>query len=148
MSHASDMSKSADKPRSTKATILATPHVISVVDDDESFREAMARLIRSLGHSVAAFDSAEDFLMSDRVNETECLICDVRMPRMSGIELQRNLIANDHRLPIIFVTAHPTKGSREDALAAGAIGFLNKPCAEDALIALLDQALRGRSAAK
>jgi len=148
MSHASDMSKSADKPRSTKATILATPHVISVIDDDESFREAMARLIRSLGHSVAAFDSAEDFLMSDRVNETECLICDIRMPRMSGVELQRDLIAKGHRFPIIFVTAHPTMGSREEALTAGAIGFLSKPCDEDALIALLDQGLRRRSAAR
>jgi FixJ family two-component response regulator len=148
MSHASDMSKSADRPRSAKTEILATPHVISVVDDDESFRGAMARLIRSLGHSVAAFDSAEDFLMSDRVNETECLICDIRMPRMSGVELQRNLIAKDHRFPIIFVTAHPTMGSREEALTAGAIGFLSKPCDEDALIALLDQALRGRGAAK
>jgi FixJ family two-component response regulator len=148
MSHASDMSKSADRPRSTKSAVPATPHVISVVDDDKSFRGAMARLIRSLGHSVAAFDSAEDFLMSDRVNETECLICDIRMPRMSGIELQKNLIANDHRLPIIFVTAHPTKASREEALAAGAIGFLSKPCDEDALIALLDQALPARGAAE
>lgn len=108
----------------------------------------MARLIRSLGHCVAAFDSAQEFLGSDRVSETECLICDVRMPGMSGIELQRNLIAKDLRLPIIFVTAHPTMGAREDALAAGAIGFLSKPCDEDALIALLDQALRGRSAVK
>jgi FixJ family two-component response regulator len=148
MSHASDMSKSADRPRSTKTEVLATPHVISLVDDDKSFRGAMARLIRSLGHSVAAFDSAEDFLMSDRVNETECLICDVRMPRMSGIELQRNLVAKDHRFPIIFVTAHPTQVVREEALAAGAIGFLSKPCDEDALIALLDQALRGPSAAQ
>ena len=84
MSHASNMSKSADRPRSDKPAVLATPRIISVVDDDESFRGAMARLIRSLGHSVAAFDSAEDFLMSDRVNKTECLICDIRMPRMSG----------------------------------------------------------------
>jgi FixJ family two-component response regulator len=142
------MSKSADRPPPIEAAILGTPHVVSVVDDDDSFRGAMARLIRSLGHSVAAFESAEHFLMSDRVNETECLICDVRMPRMSGIELQRNLIARDHRFPIIFVTAHPTMGSREEALAAGAIGLLSKPCAEDALIALLDQALRGRSATK
>jgi FixJ family two-component response regulator len=145
MSHASGMSKSADRPRSTKT---ARPHAISVVDDDNSFRGAMERLIRSLGHSVAAFDSAEDFLMSDRVDETECLICDVRMPGMSGVELQRNLIAKHHRFPIIFVTAHPTMGAREDALAAGAIGFLSKPCDEDTLIALLDQALRGRSAPK
>ena len=148
MSHACEMSKSADTPRSTKPERVETPHVISIVDDDRSFREAMARLMRSLGHSVAAFDSAERFLLSDRVNETDCLICDVRMPRMNGIELQKDLIAKGHSIPIIFVTAHPTEGAREDALAAGAIGFLNKPCNEDTLIALLDEALVGRSATK
>src|SRR5262245_5390763 len=121
------MPKSADRPRSTKTDFLATPHVISIVDDDKSFRGAIARLIRSLGHSVAAFDSAEHFLQSDRVSETECLICDVRMPRMSGIELQRHLIGKGYRLPIIFVTANPTESARKDALAAGAIGFLTKP---------------------
>ena len=135
-----------DRPRSTKPELVTTPHVIAIVDDDKSFREAMARLMRSLGYSVAAFDSAECFLLSDRVNETDCLICDVRMPRMSGIELQKELIARRHRLPIIFVTAHPTEGAREDALAAGAVAFLSKPCNEDTLIALLDQALHGRSA--
>jgi FixJ family two-component response regulator len=142
------MSKSADRPRSTHSAPAATPHVIAIVDDDKSFREAMARLMRSLGHSVAAFDSAEHFLLSDRVSDTDCLICDVRMPRMSGIELQKDLIARCHRIPIIFVTAHPTEGAREDALAAGAIGFLSKPCNQDTLIALLDQALGGRAAAK
>jgi FixJ family two-component response regulator len=139
------MSKPADKPRATTRQQVAKPHVISIVDDDKSFREAMARLIRSHGHSIAAFGSAEDFLESGRVNETDCLICDIRMQRMSGIELQKALIADRYRLPIIFVTAYPTEGAREDALAAGAIGFLNKPCDEDTLIALVDQALRGRS---
>ena len=148
MSHPSDMPKSADRPRSTKTDFLSTPHVISIVDDDKSFRGAIGRLIRSLGHSVAAFDSAEDFLQSDRVNETQCLICDVRMPRMSGLELQSDLIAKGYRLPIIFVTVNPTESARKDALAAGAIGFLSKPCSEDTLIALLDEALRGRSATK
>ena len=138
------MSKSVDRPRSTKSEPAATPHVIAIVDDDKSFREAMARLMRSLGHAVAAFDSAEHFLLSDRISDTDCLICDVRMPRMSGVELQRCLTAKSHRIPIIFVTAHPTEGAREDALAAGAIGFLSKPCNQDTLIALLDRALRGR----
>jgi len=142
------MPKSAERPRSTKTDFSATPHVISIVDDDKSFRGAIARLIRSLGHSVAAFDSAEDFLQSNRVNETECLICDVRMPRMSGLELQSDLIGKGYQLPIIFVTANPTESARKSALAAGAIGFLNKPCNEDTLIALLDEALRGRSAAR
>src|SRR5262245_26153026 len=140
------MPKSAETPRSTKTDVSAAPHVISIVDDDASFRGAIARLIRSLGHSVAAFDSAEDFLQSSRVNETECLICDVRMPRMSGLELQSDLIGKGYTLPIIFVTANPTESARGHALAAGAIGFLNKPCNEDTLIALLDEALRGRSA--
>jgi FixJ family two-component response regulator len=148
MADASAMSKSADRPLATKPEQVCTPRVISIVDDDKSFREAMARLMRSLGHSVAAFDSAEGFLRSDRVNETDCLICDVRMPRMSGIDLQKHLIAKRQRVPIIFVTAHPTEGAREDALAAGAIGFLRKPCNEETLIGLLDQALRGRSATK
>src|SRR5262245_25529048 len=138
------MPKSAERPRSTKTDISATPHVISIVDDDKSFRGAIARLIRSLGHSVATFDSAEDFLQSDRLIETNCLICDVRMPRMSGIELQSKLIAKGYRLPIIFVTANPTESARKEALAAGAIGFLNKPFSEDTLITLLDEALRGR----
>lgn len=122
------------------------PPIISIVDDDESFRNAIASLIRSLGHSVAAFDSAEDFLQSDRVNDTECLICDVRMPRMNGLELQTDLIGRGYRLPIIFVTANPTESARKHALAAGAIGFLTKPCNEDTLIALLDEALRGHGA--
>ena len=137
------MPKSVERPRSTRTDVSATPHLISIVDDDKSFRGAIARLIRSLGHSVSAFDSAEDFLQSDRLNETSCLICDVRMPRMSGIELQSNLITKGYRLPIIFVTANPTESARKEALAAGAIGFLNKPCNEETLIALLDEALRG-----
>lgn len=140
------MPKAAEKPRSAKTEYAATPRVISVVDDDESFRGAIARLIRSLGHSVAAFESAEDFLQSDRLNETACLICDVRMPRMSGLELQSALIAKGYRLPIVFVTANPTESARKSALAAGALGFLNKPCNEGTLIALLDEALGGRSA--
>ena len=142
------MPKSAERPRSTKTDFTATPHVISIVDDDKSFRAAIARLIRSLGHSVAAFDSAEDFLQSDRLNETSCLICDVRMPRMTGLELQSDLIGKGRGLPIIFVTANPTESARKCALAAGAIGFLNKPCNEDTLIALLDEALRGRGATR
>jgi FixJ family two-component response regulator len=119
-------------------------HVISIVDDDESFRGAIARLVRSLGHSVLAFDSAEGFLQSGRVSETECLICDVRMPRMGGLELQGSLLDKGHRLPIIVVTANPTESARRISVAAGAIGFLSKPCNQDTLIALLDEALRGR----
>ena len=140
------MSKSADRPRASPSEPVVAPRTISIVDDDKSFREAMARLMRSLGHAVAAFDSAERFLLSGRVEQTDCLICDVRMPRMGGIALQQALIAKQLHIPIIFVTAHPTKGAHEEAQAAGAIGFLNKPCNEQTLIALLEQALGGRKA--
>jgi FixJ family two-component response regulator len=136
------MPKSPGRHRSTKPDFSATTtHVVAIVDDDESFRGAVVRLLRSLGHSVAAFDSAEDFLQSNRVDETECLICDVRMPRMSGLELQSDLIGKGFRLPIIFVTANPTETARRSAIGAGAIGYLSKPFDEATLIALLDEAL-------
>ena len=115
--------------------------VISIVDDDASFRRATARLVRSLGHAVAAFSSAEEFLSSDRLHDTACLISDVQMPGMSGIELQNQLLAQGVRLPVIFITAYPESKAREQALASGALGFLNKPFNEDKLIACLDQAL-------
>jgi FixJ family two-component response regulator len=115
--------------------------VISIVDDDASFRRATARLVRSLGHAVAAFSSAEEFLSSDRLRNTACLISDVQMPGMSGIELQNQLRAQGVQLPVIFITAYPESKAREQALAAGALGFLNKPFNEDKLIACLDQAL-------
>jgi FixJ family two-component response regulator len=115
--------------------------VISIVDDDASFRRATARLVRSLGHAVAAFASAEEFLKSDRIGETACLISDVQMPGMSGLELQGRLLAQGVRLPVIFITAYPESNAREQALASGALGFLNKPFNEDNLIACLDQAL-------
>jgi FixJ family two-component response regulator len=115
--------------------------VISIVDDDASFRRATARLVRSLGHAVAAFSSAEEFLKSDRIHDTACLISDVQMPGMSGIELQNRLLAEGFQLPVIFITAYPESKAREQALASGALGFLNKPFNEDKLIACLDQAL-------
>jgi FixJ family two-component response regulator len=115
--------------------------VVSIVDDDASFRRATARLVRSLGHSVAAFSSAEEFLSSDRLRDTACLISDVQMPGMSGIELQNQLLAQGVQLPVIFITAYPESRAREQALASGALGFLNKPFNEDKLIACLDQAL-------
>jgi FixJ family two-component response regulator len=115
--------------------------VISIVDDDASFRRAAARLVRSLGHSVVAFGSAEEFLKSDCLRDTACLISDVQMPGMSGLELQNQLLAQGVRLPVIFITAYPESEARERALASGALGFLNKPFNEEKLIACLDQAL-------
>ena len=118
--------------------------VISIVDDDESFRRAMTDLIRSFGYSVASFASGEEFLQSDRLRDTACLITDVQMPGMSGLDLQGALLARGSRVPIIFVAADPGSKARSHALASGALAFLTKPFREEKLIALLDQALAGR----
>lgn len=115
--------------------------LISIVDDDASFRRATARFVNSLGFSVATFGSAGEFLASDRLSDTACLISDVQMPGMSGIELQSQLRAQGRRLPIIFVTAYPESAARGRALAAGALGFLSKPFSADELISYLEQAL-------
>ncbi len=119
--------------------------VIAIVDDDESFRRATMSFIRSLGYGVAPFASAEAFLQSDRLQDTDCLITDVQMPGMSGIELQGKLIEQGHRLPVIFVTAFPEMKARARALAAGAIGFLAKPFSDNKMIACLNEALASRS---
>src|SRR5215510_13377872 len=108
-------------------SILKKAPVISIVDDDASFRRATGRLVESLGYEVEKFGSAEEFLKSGRVDDTACLISDVQMPGMSGIDLQNRLLAQGYRLPIIFVTAYPESNVRAQALASGALGFLNKP---------------------
>lgn len=115
--------------------------VISVVDDDTSFRRATARLIHSLGHTVVSFSSAEEFLASGRVDETACLVSDVKMPGMTGIELQSRLRQQGCELPVIFITAYPERNAKSRALASGAVGFLNKPFRDDELISCLDRAL-------
>jgi FixJ family two-component response regulator len=115
--------------------------VISIVDDDESVREATKGLVRSLGYTAATFASGEEFLNSDRVNDTSCLITDVQMPGLTGLELQSRLTAMDRRIPIIFVTAFPQEQVRARALKAGAVGFLSKPFSDDSLIVCLDRAL-------
>ena len=114
--------------------------MISIVDDDKSVREAANSLIRSLGYATATFASGEEFLESGCLSETECLITDVRMPGMSGVDLQSRLIANGNRTPVIFVTADPDESTRERALGAGALGFLIKPICEESLIACLERA--------
>jgi FixJ family two-component response regulator len=115
--------------------------MISIVDDDRSVREAASMLILSLGYTAETFASAEEFLESGRLCETKCLITDLQMPGMSGIELQSHLAAHGHGTPVIFVTAYPEESLRARALNAGAFGFLSKPFSEDALIACLDRAL-------
>jgi len=100
--------------------------MISIVDDDESVREATKGLVRSLGHSVAAFASAEEFLQSKWIDDTRCVISDVQMPGLSGVDLQSRLIAQGNRTPIIFVSAFSDERTRARALKAGAIGFFEQ----------------------
>jgi len=122
--------------------LRSTP-LISIVDDDESIREATRGLVRSLGYQAATFASAEEFLNSARLNDTSCLITDVQMPGLSGVELQRRLLADGRAMPTIFVTAFPDERTRTRVLTAGAIGYLSKPYDEESLIACLDTALNG-----
>ena len=118
--------------------------VISIVDDDQSMRDATSRLVRSLGFAVATFASAEDFLESARVDDTSCLITDVQMPGLSGVELQSRLIADGRHMPIIGVTAHPEESIRTQMMEAGAVGFLSKPFNDECLINCLATALKSR----
>ena len=115
--------------------------VISVIDDDESVRAATCNLVRSLGYIVHPFASAVEFLRSGSLQGTSCVIADVRMPGMTGVELQASLRAQGHSVPFIFITAFPVEISRARALKAGAICFLTKPFDGDTLIRCLESAL-------
>jgi FixJ family two-component response regulator len=103
------------------------PLLISIVDDDDLIRAAVENLVRSLGFSARAFASAESFLQSSLVTETRCLILDVQMPKMSGVELQEHLSHLGFKIPIIFITAYPDETVKARALNAGAVCFLHKP---------------------
>jgi FixJ family two-component response regulator len=117
--------------------------VLSVVDDDTSVRIATGRLIRSLGFKVEMFTSGEEFLHLGRLQETCCLVLDVHMPGMSGLQLQSHLAAAGHRIPIIFITAYPDETTRTRALQAGAVDFLDKPFSDEALLSAIGLALEG-----
>jgi FixJ family two-component response regulator len=120
-----------------------TRGLISVVDDDESIRRTTAFLIKSFGFRAAAFESAETFLKSGQLHETSCLIVDVQMPGMNGLELQSELAAAGYDIPIIFITAYDNKLSRQQAMQAGAIAFLGKPFSDEELLQTIRSALRG-----
>ena len=124
---------------------MAKSHVISIIDDDPSVREATQSLIRSLGYDAEVFASAEEYLQSDSLNDSSCLITDLHMPGMSGTDLQDRLIADGHEIPIIFVTAYYEDRIRERVMDAGAFGFLRKPFNDESLIACLDKALNSSS---
>jgi FixJ family two-component response regulator len=121
---------------------LSKIDTIAVVDDDDSVREATSNLLRLLGYSAASFASAEDFLKSDRVRDVSCLITDVQMPGISGVELQSRLISDGNLMPIIFLTAFPEEALRDRVLKGGALAYLTKPLEEHSLIACLEQALK------
>ena len=114
---------------------------VVVIDDDKSVRSAIENLIRSLGYPVTAFGSARAFLESDAVQSASCLITDIHMSEMSGIELQRHLSAAGHQTPIIFITGLPDDAARARVIGDGAVGYLSKPLHTGSLIALLNQAL-------
>ena len=115
--------------------------LISVVEDDQFFRESMRRLVRSLGYSVEAFPSPADFLASPRLAETACLITDVHMPAMTGIELYKHLIKTGHAIPTILMTAYPDNDVRARALKDGVVCYLRKPLDENHLMRCLRAAL-------
>ena len=115
--------------------------IISIVDDDESNREAVSTLLKSAGFTVETFASAEDFLNSTHRHHTACLVLDLRMPGMNGLELQQRLAAAKYQIPIIFITAQNDEESRTRAFQAGAIDFLPKPFREEALLQAVRMAL-------
>jgi FixJ family two-component response regulator len=121
---------------------MASSSLVSVVEDDQFFRESMRRLMRSLGYDVAAFPSAADFLASPRLAETVCLIADVHMPKMTGFELHEHLIEAGYAIPTILVTAYPDDVDRTRALNDGVVGYLRKPLDERHLIRCLRAALQ------
>jgi FixJ family two-component response regulator len=125
----------------TAGTRMPKTSLVSVVEDDRYFRESMRRLMRSLGYQVEVFSSAADFLASPRRVETSCLICDVQMPAMSGIDLHRSLIDAGSPIPTILVTAYPNDVDRARALNDGVVCYLGKPVDETLLIGCLRGAL-------
>jgi FixJ family two-component response regulator len=116
--------------------------LVSVVDDDESVRESLPDLLREFGFAVQAFSSAEEFLASDYVGHTKCLILDIAMPGMSGPDLQRELTLRGHEIRIVFITGHGDETVRPRMLEQGAVECLSKPFSDAALREALDAALR------
>ncbi|QDO99440.1 response regulator [Ferrovibrio terrae] len=123
-----------------RTRVTAIPH-ISVVDDDESLRHALAALVRSMGFQTTAFASAEDFLAAPELQSTNCLVTDIQMPGMSGIDLRRKLTERGIELPVIMITARTESGLQEKALASGAMFVLRKPFEADVLANCIEQAL-------
>jgi FixJ family two-component response regulator len=126
----------------TGTVVASTPsRRISIVDDDASIREALKSLMRSVRFNVEAFASAEEFLASDRLHDTACLILDVTLPGMSGFELQNRLNSERRAIPIVFITAHADEAARQRALRGGAIDLLSKPVRSEPLFKAIQSAI-------
>lgn len=130
----------------TGHTLLGIP-VISIIDDDELVRDAVKSLVRSLGYDAAEYASAEDYLRSNAHESSSCLITDIQMPGISGVDLQARLIAEGNFTPIIFMTAFDDEKICVRVLEAGAFGYLKKPFEEGALVRCLEKALKNRGTA-
>ena len=120
---------------------MAASPLIAIVDDDASIRDALESLLRAVGWRAEGFTSAEAFLQSGQVHTTACLLLDVRLPGVSGLELQRQVRSSQVRLPIIFITAHGNDAMRAQALQAGAVAFFDKPFNDTALLEAIRTAL-------
>ena len=119
---------------------------ISIVDDDQSFRDSMRRLLKALNYAVVVFPSAAEFLASPKLAATACLVADVQMPAMTGVELYEHLLKTGHAIPTILVTAYPNDGVRDRMLNLGVEGYLPKPLVEGILIDCVRSAVaRGRA---
>lgn len=116
--------------------------MVIIVDDDESIQHAIRRLVKRLNVKVETFSSAEDFLRSDRLTSSACLILDAHMPGLSGLELQRELIVSGHNMPIIFLSAFANERAAAKALQAGAVSYLIKPFDNDVLVNYINQVLK------
>ncbi len=121
---------------------MSHAQMVSIVDDDPLAREGIKELVESLGYKALAFVSAQDFLQSGAIATTGCLITDLQMPGLSGLELQEKLQAQGYRTPVILITAYPNEKHRSRALSAGAIGFLSKPFEERSLVDCLNVAMK------
>jgi len=121
---------------------MSRAQMVSIVDDDPLAREGIKELVESLGYKALAFVSAQDFLQSGAIAETGCLITDLQMPGLNGLELQERLQAGGYDTPVILITAYPDEKHRGRAMSAGAIGFLSKPFEEQSLLECLSIAMK------
>jgi FixJ family two-component response regulator len=116
--------------------------MIAIVDDDAAIRRALGRLLEASGYSTRLFASADEYLASEQIEDTSCLITDVQMPGLSGFDLQQRLLAQGYRIPTIFITAFPDENAKACAMNAGAVAFLRKPFKHDELIIPLRNAVK------